>query len=108
HRDPRLRAGERVAAIHFLRARRHAAWIRAEIRFGQPEAADQLALRELRQELLPLRLGAELEDRQHDQRALHAHHRAEAGIDALDLARDEAVAHVIEAGTAVLLGKDDA
>ena len=38
----------------------------------------------------------------HDERALHAHHRAVARIDALDLARDEAVADVVEAGAAVL------
>ena len=35
---------------------------------------------------------------------LHAHHRAVAGVDALDLARDQAVADVVEAGAAVGLG----
>ena len=47
---------------------------------------------------------AENEDRHHDQRRLYAHHRAEAGIDALDLARDQPVAHVVEPGAAVLGG----
>ena len=43
-----------------------------------------------------VRLGAELVDRHHHQRRLHAHHRAVAGVDALDLARDQAVADVVE------------
>jgi urease beta subunit len=51
-----------------------------------------------------LRLGAELVDRHHHQRGLHAHHRAVAGIDALDFARDQAVGHVVQAGAAVLFG----
>ena len=46
--------------------------------------------------LLLLLLGAELVDRHHHQRGLHAHHRAVAGVDALDLARDQAVADVVE------------
>ena len=58
---------------------------------GQAEAADPFARGELRQVFLLLRLGAELEDRHHDERALHAHHRAVARIDALDFARDQAV-----------------
>ena len=97
-----------VPAVHLLRARRHAARIGAVSRLGQSEAADELAGRELRQELLLLRLGAEFVDRHHHQRALHAHHRAEARIDALDLARDQAVADVVHRRAAVLLGNDDA
>ena len=34
---------------------------------------------------------------------MHAHHRAVAGIDAFDFARDEAIADVIETGAAILL-----
>ena len=49
------------------------------------------------------RFGAELVDRHHHQRGLHAHHRAVAGVDALDFARDQAVADVVEARAAVLL-----
>ena len=40
----------------------------------------------------PLRLGAVREDRLHHERRLHRHGRAEAGIDPLELARDQAVA----------------
>ena len=42
-------------------------------------------------------------DRIHHQRGLHRHHRAVAGIDALDLARDQPVGDGAEAGAAVLL-----
>ena len=42
-------------------------------------------------------------DRIHDERALHAHHRAEAGVDPLDLARDEAIGDVARAGAAEFL-----
>ena len=59
---------------------------------GQAEAADDLALGEARQVGVALLVGAELVDRRHHQRGLHAHHRAVGGIDPLDLARDEAVA----------------
>jgi hypothetical protein len=68
---------------------------------GEAEAADPFAGGELGQVLALLRLGAELVDRHHHQRALHAHHRAIARIDALDLARDQAVADVVQAGAAV-------
>ena len=51
--------------------------------------------------LLPLRLAAVRVDREHHERALHAHHRPVARVDALDLARDQAVADVIEARAAV-------
>jgi len=70
---------------------------------GQAEAADPLAGRQLGQIFLFLRLGAEFEDRHHDQRGLHAHHRAVAGVDPLNLAGDQAVGHVVQARTAVLL-----
>ena len=70
---------------------------------GEAEAADPLAAGQLGQELLALRLGAELEDGQHHQAALHAHHAAVAAVHALDLACDEAVADVVQPGAAVLL-----
>ena len=100
--DPHLRAGEAVAAVDLLRARHHRARVRAVVRLGEAEAADPFAAGELRQVLLLRRLVAEFEDRQHDQRGLHAHHRAVARIDALDLARDEAVADVVQLRAAVL------
>ena len=99
--DPGLGAREAVAARDFLRARLHARRIGAVVGLGQAEAADQLSFRELRQVLLLLSLGAELVDRRHDERALHAHRRAVAGIHALELARDQPVAHVVDAGAAV-------
>jgi hypothetical protein len=39
----------------------------------------------------------------HDERGLHRHGGAVAGIDALDLARDQPIGHVAEAGPAILL-----
>ena len=57
----------------------------------------------LRQIFAALRLGAVGVDRIHHQRRLHRHHRAVAGIDALDLARNQPVADVAEAGAAVFL-----
>jgi hypothetical protein len=50
-------------------------------------------------------LGAVGVDRVHDQGRLHAHHGAVAGIDALDLAGNQAVADVIDAGAAVALDR---
>jgi len=72
--------------------------------FGQAEAANPLATRQLGQVFLFLRFGAELVDRHHHQRRLHAHHGAVAAVHALDFACHQAVADVIQAGAAVLLG----
>src|SRR5580704_8613964 len=41
----------------------------------------------------------------HDQRGLHAHRRAVAGIDALHFTRDQAVSGVVGGGAAVFLGQ---
>ena len=73
------------------------------VRLGEPEAADPLAGGEARKVLLALRLGAVGVDRVHDEGALHAHRAAVAAVDALDLARHEAVADVVDAGAAVAL-----
>ena len=75
------------------------------IRLGQTETTDFLTTRERRQVPLSLRLGAELEDRQHHERGLHAQHRPIAGIDALDLACEQAVGDVVQAATAIALGQ---
>ncbi len=75
--------------------------IQVVVGLGQAEAADQLSFREPRQVLLLLGFGAELVDRRHDERALHAHRRPVARIHALQLARDQPVAHVVDSGTAV-------
>jgi hypothetical protein len=79
----------------------HAARIRTGIGLGQAEAADPFTGREPGQEFLALRLGAIGVDRVHHQRGLHRHHRAVAGVDALDLARDEAIADVVDARAAI-------
>ena len=102
--DPHLGARQAVAAGHLLRAGDHAAGVRAVVGLGQAEAADPLAARQLGQVFLLLRLGAELIDRHHHQRGLHAHHRAVARIDPLDFARHQAVADVVQARAAVGFG----
>jgi hypothetical protein len=71
---------------------------------GQAEAANPFAAGQLGQVFLLLRLGAEFVDGHHHQRALHAGHGAVARVHALDLARHQAVADVVQAGAAVLLG----
>ena len=101
--DPHFRADEAVAAIDLLRARGHAAGVRARVRLGEPEAANELAARQAGQVLTPLAVVAVGMDRIHDERTLHAHHRAEAGVDALDLARDEPVGDITSAGAAEFL-----
>ena len=94
----------RKAARHFLGARHHRARIGAVIGLGQAEAAEQFAGRHLRQIFAALRLGAIGIDRLHGERGLHRHRRAEAGIDPLELARDQPVADIAETGAAVFLG----
>ena len=79
------------------------AGIGAGIRLGQAEAADEFARGELGQVFPALLLGAIGVDRIHDEGGLHAHHRAIAGIDPLDLARHEAVGDVGGAGAAIFL-----
>ena len=101
--DPGLGADEPIAAVDLLGPRRHAAGIGAGARLGQAEAADELAARQARQVFAPLVLVAVGVDRIHDERALHAHHRAEAGVDPLDLARHQAVGDVTGAGAAEFL-----
>ena len=73
------------------------------VRLGEPEATDPFAAGKLRQVLPALRFGPVGANREHDERALHAHHRSVARIDALDLARDETVADVAHPRAAVLL-----
>ncbi len=72
------------------------------MRLGQAEAADQLAARHRRQPLLALFLAAIGVDRVHAQRALHRDEAAQAGIAALQLLADQAVADRTEVATAVL------
>ena len=102
--DPHLGAGKAVAAVDLAGAGDHAAGVGAVVGLGQAEAADPLAGGQLGQVLLLGGFVAEFMDRHHHQRALHAHHAAVAGVHALHLARHQAVAHVVQAGAAVLLG----
>src|SRR4029453_9420025 len=99
--DPHLAALEDVAAGGLGRAGAHAGGIGAGVGLGQAEAADPLAARQLGQELLPLGLRAVGVDRVHDQARLHAHGGAVAGVHALDLAGDQAVADIVHAGAAI-------
>ena len=75
---------------------------------GQAEAPDQFARGQLGQVLAALLLRAVGVDRVHDQGRLHAHGRAVAAVDALDLAGDQAVGDMVDAGPAVLLGQGGA
>ena len=71
---------------------------------GQAEAADPLTAGQFGKVFLLLRLGTEFIDRHHDQRRLHAHHRAIARVHPLDLTGNKAVAHIVQATAAELFG----
>ena len=100
--DPHLVAAEAIAARGTLGPGRHRARIGAVVGLGEAKAADDLAGCELRQVFAALRLAAELEDGMHDQRGLHRHGGAIAGIHPLDLPRDQSIGDVAEPGAAVL------
>lgn len=102
--DPHLGADQTVAALGLDRPGLHARRIGAGVRLGQPEAADPLAADKLRKVLPLLLFRAVGENRINDERRLHAHHRAIAGIDALHLACDEAVGDVGRADAAIGVG----
>ncbi|OIQ68862.1 hypothetical protein GALL_495410 [mine drainage metagenome] len=106
--NPHLGTGQPVAVGRLLGASLHAAGIGPGIRLGQTETADPFAGGELRQIFLALVLVAIRVDRVHDQGRLHRIHRAIAGIDTLDLARDEAVGDVARIGAAIFLRQGDA
>ncbi len=106
--NPHLGTGEPIAVGRLLGAGLHAAGIGAGVRLGQAEAADPLAGRKLGQIFLALVLVAIGIDRVHHQRRLHRIHRTIAGIDALDLARHEAVGDVARIGAAIFLRQRNA
>ena len=106
--NPHLGTGEPVAVRGLLGAGLHAAGIGAGIRLGQAEAADPFAGGELGQIFLALVLVAIGIDRVHHQRRLHRIHRAIAGIDALDLARHQAIGDVARIGAAIFLRQGNA
>src|SRR3546814_4268800 len=103
--DPHLCAFEAIAAFDLLGARTHARGVAARVGFGQAETADQFAAGKTGQEALFLLLAAIGVDRVHHERALHRTGRAIARIDALDLARDQAIADVLEPRPAIF-GRD--
>ena len=94
--DPHFRTAEAVATCNLARARDQPTRVGTMVRLGQAEAADPFAAGELGQVLLPRRLIAKLIDGGHHQRRLNAHHRAVAGIDALDFARDQPIADAVQ------------
>ncbi len=105
-RDPHLAAVQDPGTVLLLTGPcEHPGRIRAVVGLREPEASDDLALRHLRQPFHPLLFAAELVDRIHHQRALHARERADAAVAAFELLHDEPVAHVVEPGAPVLLGQ---
>src|SRR5690606_6584768 len=90
--DPHLRALEAVSARDLFGARAHPAGVAAGIGFGEAETADKLARGEPGQIFALLLLTAIGVDRVDHEAALNRAGRAIARIDALDLARDQAVA----------------
>jgi hypothetical protein len=100
--DPHLGAVETVPIRFFHGLRHHAARVGAVIRFGETETSHELSGCQLGQVFSPRVFAAIGVDRMHDERGLHAHRGAIAGVDALDLARQEPVADIAESGTAIL------
>ncbi|VTQ56890.1 Uncharacterised protein [Stenotrophomonas maltophilia] len=100
--DPHLAAADAPVIAVAHRTGLHAGRIGTAVRFSQAETADQFAACHRRQPLLALFLAAIGVDRVHAQRALHRHEAAQAGIAALQLLADQAVADRTEVATAVL------
>ena len=102
--DPHFVALELVAALDLLRTAGHAGRVRAVVGLGQAKATNPFAGGEFGQVFLALAFGAELENGQHHQGRLHAHHRAVARVDTLDLTGDQAISDVAESWAAVFRG----
>src|SRR5580704_9650708 len=101
--DPALGAGQYVAFAILARHRSHAAGVRAPIRFGQPEAPDELSLRHLWKIVVLLTILAERVDGIHDECPLDTLEAAHARISAFELLHHEAIADVTQSGAAVPL-----
>ncbi len=102
--DPHLLAADRPARVGLGGAGAQVGGVGAGVGLGQAEAAESLARAEPRQPLLLLLLAAPLLDRAGDERGLHGDDGAGGGVGAADLLDDQAVADVVEAAAAVLLG----
>src|SRR6185295_9768318 len=101
--DPHLGAIQNPVLTLAARVGSHVSRVRSAVRFGEPEAGDELALRHSRQILLLLRLAPEGVDRVHAQARLDRDETADAGVTPLELLADESVAHRVEARTAIAL-----
>ena len=103
--NPGLRPAQPVAALDRLRDGGHRTRIGACVGFGQAEAADIFAGGKLLEVFPPLLVVPVGVDRKHDERGLHAHQASIAGIDALDLAGDEAIGDIRCARAAIFRRK---
>ncbi len=99
--DPGLGAVEDVSARAAPGPGPHRGGIGAGVGFGEAETTHPFAASELGEELGTLCLRAEGVDRIHHQRGLHRKRAAVAGIDPLDLARDQPVGDVADIGAAI-------
>src|SRR3989442_1576734 len=101
--DPHLGPVQDPAILRLLRHGDHVGGIRSVVRLREPEAADHLARRHLREPAPLLLVRPEGVDRIHGQRALDRGERAHPRVAALELLHDEAVGDVVQPGAAVLL-----
>src|SRR5207245_11050429 len=101
--DPHLPSAQHPAIALTPSTRPKLRRVAADLRLGETEAADQLALAESREPALFLLLGPELEDRELDERDLDRRRRAHRRVGASDLLGDERVRDVVEPNAAVLL-----
>src|SRR5437667_7853385 len=99
--DPGLFAVEDPAIAVFAGGGAHAGGVRAEVRLGQSEAAQDFAGLQLGEPALFLLFRSVGVDRVHDQGALHGSEAAQAGIAALQLLHEESILDVGHAGAAV-------
>ena len=99
--DPHLGAVDDPVAAVLLGVGLHVGRIGAAVRFGQAEAADDLAAGHARQVFTALLFRTVGVNRVHAQRALNRDEAADAGIAALQLLADQAVADAVQAGATV-------
>jgi hypothetical protein len=101
--DPHFFAVQNITVAAFYCASKHAAGVGTELRLGETEASDGIALLERREPSVFLRVGAEGVNRIHDERGLHGNKAAQVGIAALKLLRDETVLDIGHARAAIAL-----
>src|ERR1700728_396977 len=99
--DPHFFAINHVFGADFFGPGAHAAGVRAEVGFGQAEAAELFSLLHRRQPGLLLFVAPELVNWIHAESGLHAHETADARVAALKFLRHQAVFHVAHAGASV-------